>query len=157
MKTQLIKYCFFIAITPLLFAACDDDEVTDPLLELYGTWVTNEVSVSGYGIFDGTVTIKFNEDKSYRNDVDWKDEGSACEVVLHYLGNFSGDETTLTITPTSGEVVVSGCSDDELNQESRAYTNEEIAAAASTVEWIVSGNNLELIHSDGLERIYQRQ
>ena len=85
------------------------------------------------------------------------DDVSGCRVVLYWEGSYSADVTNLQLTPTGGEVEIRECNDVTANVANRAYTDVEIASAASSLEWIVISNTLELIHSDGLERIYERQ
>ncbi|MGB1252198.1 MAG: hypothetical protein ACPG8W_16380 [Candidatus Promineifilaceae bacterium] len=129
---------------------------TDPVDDLYGYWSSDTVAVTGIGLFDGLSTHEYNEDGTYRWDVEFTDPGSGCHVVLYYVGTFAGDETMLQITPTGGEVEVDSCVDVEANAASRAFADEEIAAASATLDRIVEGDTLTFLHEDGLERIYQR-
>ena len=146
----------FVLMIPL-HGCNNDDNSNDPLAEIYGTWLSNQVAVNGHGVFPGTSTIRFNQNMTYRSDVTFTDATSGCIVVLFWEGTFDGNGSVITLTPTGGEVGVSGCTDSTNNFETRIYTASEIASAASNTEWIVTEGTLELIHSDGLDRVYQRQ
>lgn len=154
MPSKKIFLTLTVLVLVLVASGCTPK---DPLAELYGTWSTDTVPVSGYGYFDGIATHQYGEDGTYRADVDFTDPDSGCHVTLYYTGTFTGNETTLQFTATEGEVEVSSCTDESSNAPNRAYGEEELAAASTNVEWTVDGDTLTLLHEDGMDRVYQRQ
>lgn len=139
-----------------LFGSGCRTEPEDALADLYGKWVSDVVTISGVGYFDGTATHNFGDDGSYRWEIDFADPNAGCQITLYYAGTFTGDETTLELTPTEGEVEVNSCDDEASNAPNRAFGEEEIAAAASSSEWLIEDDTLKIIHEDGLDRVYHR-
>ena len=129
----------------------------DVLAGLYGTWATNSVAVSGHGQVVGEASHNFNQDGSYRWEAVFTHPESGCRGDLHYSGRFAGNAHLLRSNATSGEVEVTGCSDNSRNAARRQFSREELAAASDTITWNVSGNRLVLSHADGLQRNYARR
>ena len=127
----------------------------DVFADLYGTWSTNKVAVSGYGNFDGTATHTFKVDGSYRWDIEFTDPNSGCHAVLYYAGEFTGNATTLQSSATDGEKEVDLCTDNSLNVAKHKYNNDELESASSSISWTVIDDKLIFLHADGLERIYK--
>ena len=113
--------------------------------------------VSGYGYFDGTATHIYNEDNSYKAEIDFVDPSSNCRAVIDYTGTYSGGEGSLVATPDGGSVRISSCDDATLNQASTDHSDGLLESAKSIVSYEVDGITLILTHSDGLQRIYRRQ
>ena len=129
----------------------------DILAGLYGTWTTSSVAVSGHGQVAGQATHNFNQDGSYRWEAVFTDPESGCRGDLRYSGQFAGNGHLLRSHASSGDVEVTGCSDNSRNAARRQFRADELAAASDTITWNVSGNRLVLSHRDGLQRTYTRR
>ncbi|MDG0870871.1 hypothetical protein GKO47_13640 [SAR202 cluster bacterium JH639] len=145
-----------VGLVAAVIVGCDSKD-DDPLSDLYGTWDSDVVTFSGVGQFPGSSTHEWNEDGTYRWEIDFTSEDSGCRVQLHWVGKFSGDESTLSFTPEGGEVEVSLCNDEASRQPVRSYPDEEVAASASTTNWGLAGDTLTLTPDDGTDRVYKRR
>ena len=129
----------------------------DTLASLYGTWASDTVAVSGHGQYPGRATHTFKEDGTLRWTATFTDPKSGCHADLHYRGEFTGNATLLKAKASSGEVEVTGCSDNARNAPKRQFDSAELAAASDSLAWKVAGDTLVLSHTDGLQRKYSRQ
>ncbi len=129
----------------------------DTLASLYGTWASDTVAVSGHGQYPGKATHIFKEDGTFRWTASFTDPKSGCHADLYYRGKFTGNASLLKAKVSSGEVEVTGCSDNGRNAPKRQFGSAELAAASASIPWNVAGNTLVLSHTDGLQRRYSRQ
>ena len=130
---------------------------SETLTGLHGTWAADSVAVSGHGQYEGIASHTFNKDGTYRWKATFTDPKTGCRGDLHYSGNFTGNAKLLKAKASSGEVEVTGCSDNGLNKPRRRFTEAELAAASDSIAWSVDGQTLALTHADGLEREYARR
>jgi hypothetical protein len=160
----LLKFIVFLAISSSIVACSDDDDEAVPVVvvtpsvhaDLYGTWVSNRVAISGFGYIPGTSKVSFHSDGGYRSDITFTASSSGCNYNLFNVGTFTGDAKDISTTHTRGESEITGCTDPAGNS-TRDYTVQELSDAGTSLTWEVVGNTLELIHTDGLNRIYVRQ
>ncbi|WP_299444313.1 hypothetical protein [uncultured Aquimarina sp.] len=158
MKKVLNLSMFLTVVFFLVSCSSDDDsvEVTDVHADLYGTWVSNRVAISGFGYLDGTSKVSFDSDGGYRSDISFTVSSTGCDYTLFLVGTFTGDETNVSSNMNRGEVEITGCTNPTENS-TRDYTTAELEASGTSLNWEIVGNTLELIHTDGLNRIYVRQ
>lgn len=101
MKTKVSLVTFFILTTVLLSTGCKKNKFPKVL---HGTWTSGLVAVSGIGYFDGNSVHVYNDDDTYRSDLEFTDPSTNCKVVLYYIGTYSGEDGKIELTPNGGQV-----------------------------------------------------